>query len=167
MNLGMANLNYNGPNNTFKSNNNNQIKMNKLSQSSKPPKNTNPFINNDNMNLIGNQNQNQNISQILNLNYGQMNNRNIYMQQGIPVIRNPHMNQGYINNNHINIGNNQIKTEFQNANYNPNMINNKQKYPKYNQNSYQNQKHNNMNNNQMYQKNKNNSDMKMMDFLML
>ena len=159
MNLGMANLNYNGPNNTFKSNNNNQIKMNKLSQSSKPPKNTNPFINNDNMNLIGNQNQNQNISQILNLNYGQMNNRNIYMQQGIPVIRNPHMNQGYINNNHINIGNNQIKTEFQNANYNPNMINNKQKYPKYNQNSYQNQKHNNMNNNQMYQKNKNNSDM--------
>jgi hypothetical protein len=93
---------------------------------------------------------------MINLNYGQMNNRNLYLQQNMPVIRNPHMNQGYINNNHINIGNNQIKTDFQNANYNQNMINNKQKFQKYNPNTYLNQKHNNIGNNQLYQKNKNN-----------
>lgn len=157
MNLGMANLNYNGPNNTFIKNQPNPgIKMNKLSLSSKPPKNTNPFIANDNINIMGNQNQNQNMPSMINLNYGQMNNRNLYLQQNMPVMRNPHMNQGYINNNHINIGNNQIKADFQNPNYNPNMINNKQKYPKYNPNTYQNQKHNNMGNNQLYQKNKNN-----------
>ena len=160
INIGMGNLNYNGPNNFKSSNSNNQIKIGKLSQSSKPPKNTNPFINNNDNIILGNQPQSQNIPQMLNINYGQINNRNIYMQQGIPVIRNPHMNQGYINNNNININNNQLKTEFQNANYNPNMINNKQKYPKYNNpNSYQNQKHNNINNNnQMYQKNKSNND---------
>jgi hypothetical protein len=158
MNLGIANLNYNGPNNNFIKNQptNPAIKMNKLSQSSKPPKNTNPFINNDNINIIGNQNQNQNMPSMINLNYGQMNNRNLYLQQNMPVIRNPHMNQGYINNNHINIGNNQIKTDFQNANYNQNMINNKQKFQKYNPNTYLNQKHNNIGNNQLYQKNKNN-----------
>ena len=158
MNLGMANLNYNGPNNTFIKNQptNPAIKMNKLSLSSKPPKNTNPFIANDNINIMGNQNQNQNMPSMINLNYGQMNNRNLYLQQNMPVMRNPHMNQGYINNNHINIGNNQIKADFQNPNYNPNMINNKQKYQKYNPNTYQNQKHNNMGNNQLYQKNKNN-----------
>ena len=160
INIGMGNLNYNGPNNFKSSNSNNQIKIGKLSQSSKPPKNTNPFINNNDNIILGNQPQSQNIPQMLNINYGQINNRNIYMQQGIPVIRNPHMNQGYINNNNININNNQLKTDFQNANYNPNMINNKQKYPKYNNpNSYQNQKHNNINNNnQMYQKNKSNND---------
>ena len=160
INIGMANLNYNGPNNFKTSNSNNQIKMGKLSLSSKPPKNTNPFINNNDLNILGNQPQSQNLPQMLNINYGQINNRNIYMQQGIPVMRNPHMNQGYINNNHLNINNNQLKTEFQNANYNPNMINNKQKYPKYNnQNNYQNQKHNNINsNNQLYQKNKSNND---------
>ena len=161
INIAMGNLNYNGPNNNFKSNNNNnQIKMGKLSQSSKPPKNTNPFINNNDNIMLGNQPQSQNIPQMLNINYGQINNRNIYMQQGIPVMRNPHMNQGYINNNHINIGNNQLKTDFQNANYNPSMINNKQKYQKYtNQNNYPNQKHNNINNNnQMFQKNKSNND---------
>ena len=160
INIGMGNLNYNGPNNFKSSNSNNQIKIGKLSQSSKPPKNTNPFINNNDNIILGNQPQSQNIPQMLNINYGQINNRNIYMQQGIPVIRNPHMNQGYINNNNININNNQLKTEFPNASYNPNMINNKQKYPKYNNpNSYQNQKHNNINNNnQMYQKNKSNND---------
>ena len=161
INIAMGNLNYNGPNNNFKSNNNNnQIKMGKLSQSSKPPKNTNPFINNNDNIMLGNQPQSQNIPQMLNINYGQINNRNIYMQQGIPVMRNPHMNQGYINNNHINIGNNQLKTDFQNANYNPSMINNKQKYQKYSsQNNYPNQKHNNINNNnQMFQKNKSNND---------
>ena len=160
INIGMANLNYNGPNNFKSSNSNNQIKMGKLSLSSKPPKNTNPFINNNDNIMLGNQPQSQNIPQMLNINYGQINNRNIYMQQGIPVMRNPHMNQGYINNNHININNNQLKTDFPNANYNPNMINNKQKYQKYNnQNNYQNQKHNNINNNnQIYQKNKSNND---------
>ena len=134
--------------------------MGKLSQSSKPPKNTNQFINNNDNIKLGNQPQSQNIPQMLNINYGQINNRNIYMQQGIPVMRNPHMNQGYINNNHINIWNNQLKTDFQNANYNPNMINNKQKYQKYSsQNNCPNQKHNNINNNnQMFQKNKNNND---------
>ena len=52
----MENLDYNGPNNNFKSNNNNnQIKMGKLSQCSTPPKNTNPFINNNDNIMLGNQ----------------------------------------------------------------------------------------------------------------
>ena len=47
----MGNLDYNVPNN------NNQIKMGKLSQCSKPPKNTNPFINNNDNIMLGNQPQ--------------------------------------------------------------------------------------------------------------
>ena len=151
-------LNYNGPKNTFMKNQNNNIPMkmntNKLSQSSKGTKNTIPnFIRDDGL-LV---NQNQNLPQMLNMNFGQMNNRNFYIQQNMQNMRNSHMNQGYINNNHINIGNNNINNkDFQNNTFNPNMVNNKQKYQKYNnQNAYQVQKHNNMgNNNQMFQKNK-------------
>ena len=162
MNLGnnlMNNLNYNGPKNNFIKNNNNNIPMKmttKLSQSSKTAKNTIPnFLPNDNINIIGN--QNQNIPQLLNMGFGQMNNRNIYLQQNIQGMRNPHMNQGYINNNHINIVNNQINNkDFQTANFNPNMMN-KKNYQKFNTNTFQVQKHNNtINNNQIFQKNKNN-----------
>ena len=162
MNLGnnlMNNLNYNGPKNNFIKNNNNNIPMKmttKLSQSSKTAKNTIPnFLSNDNINIIGN--QNQNIPQLLNMGFGQMNNRNIYLQQNIQGMRNPHMNQGYINNNHINIVNNQINNkDFQTANFNPNMMN-KKNYQKFNTNTFQVQKHNNtINNNQIFQKNKNN-----------
>ena len=164
MNLGnniMNNLNYNGPKNNFIKNNNNNIPMKmttKLSQSSKTAKNTIPnFLPNDNINMLGN--QNQNIPQLLNMGFGQMNNRNIYLPQNIQGMRNPHMNQGYINNSHINIVNNQMNNkDFQNPNFNPNMMNNKQKYQKFNPNTYQVQKHNNtMNNNQLYPKNKNNA----------
>ena len=160
------NLNYIGPKNNFIKNQGNKnipINNKNLSQSSKGAKNTNPiFMQNDNMNILGN--QNQNIPQMLNMSFGQMNNRNYYIQQNMPNMRNPHMNQGYINNNHINIGNNVINKDFQNQNFTPNMINNKQKYQKYNPGTYQVQKHNNINNtnNQMFQKNKNvltNSDM--------
>ena len=163
----LNNLNYNGAKNNFIKNPNNNINMKinnkQLSQSSNAAKNTIPNImQNDNINFIGN--QNQNIPQMLNMSFGPINNRNYYIPPNMSNMRNPHMNQGYINNNHINIGNNVINKDFQNQNFTPNMINNKQKYQKYNPGTYQVQKHNNINNtnNQMFQKNKNvltNSDM--------
>ena len=163
----LNNLNYNGAKNNFIKNPNNNMNMKinnkQLSQSSNAAKNTIPNImQNDNINFIGN--QNQNIPQMLNMSFGPINNRNYYIPPNMSNMRNPHMNQGYINNNHINIGNNVINKDFQNQNFTPNMINNKQKYQKYNPGTYQVQKHNNINNtnNQMFQKNKNvltNSDM--------
>lgn len=154
----LNNLNYNGPKNTFIKNQSNNIPMkmnNILSKSSKGAKNTTPnFMQNDNINILGN--QNQNIPAMLNMGFAPINNRNYYIQQNMPNMRNPHMNQGYMNNNHINIGNNVMNKDFQNPNFNPNMVGNKQKYQKYNPNTYQVQKHNNMNNTPMYQKNKNN-----------
>ena len=160
MNLGnnpINNLNYNGPKNNFIKNQNNNIQMkinNKSSQSSKGAKNTIPNF--DGINMI--QNQNQNLPQMMNMNFGQINNGNYFIQQNIPRMRNNHMNQGFMNNNHINMGNNPMNNkDFQNPNFNPNMVNNKQKYQNYNPNAYQGQKHNNnMSNNQMYQNNKKN-----------
>ena len=72
-------------------------------------------------------------------------------------ISNSHKNQENIIKNHINIGNNTInKKYFQNDNFNPNMVNYKQKSQKYNnQITYQVQKHNILGiNNQIFQKNK-------------
>ena len=153
------NLNYVGPKNIFMKNNSNNIptKMNKqLSQSYKGAKNTNPQNDNNGFNLMGN--QNQNIAQMLNMNLAQMNNRNYYIQPNVQNMRNPHMNQGYINNNHINIGNNIINNkEYQNPNFNANIMNGKQKYKFNNQTNNQMQRHNNIsnnNNNQIFQKNK-------------
>lgn len=153
------NLNYNGANNFVKNQNNSiPIKMNN-NRSSKGTQNKIPngYQNDNNtFNILGN--QNQNLPQMLNMNLAQMNNRNYYIQPTIQNMRNSQMNQGYINNNHINIGNNIISKDYQNTNFNPNLVNNKQKYQKFNnQNTYQVQKHNNMNNNnQIFQKNKNN-----------
>ena len=75
---------------------------NKSSQSSKGAKNTIPNF--DGINMI--QNQNQNLPQMMNMNFGQINNGNYFIQQNIPRMRNNHMNQGFMNNNHINMGNN-------------------------------------------------------------
>ena len=115
INLGLINLNYNGPKNNF-----NKINNNELSRSSKTTKNKIPnFISNDNLNL------NQSMTSMMNKNMNNMNNmnninnRNYFIQQNA---RNSHMNQGYINNNnHINmINNNMNNKDFAN----PGFINN-------------------------------------------
>lgn len=165
MNVGnIYNLNYNGPNNKFIKNQNNNMGMNmnnKMSLSSQGTKNTIPNFNpGENLNLMAS--QSQQIPSLLNMNFNPLNNRNFYVPQNM---RNSHMNNNFINNNHINNPNNNINNkDFNNSGFNHNNMGNNKKYQKqynYNNNAYQQPNHlnnnnTNMNNNNQIFNNKNN-----------
>jgi hypothetical protein len=162
MNLGnIYNLNYNGQNNKFMKNpNNNNMGINinnKMSLSSQGPKNTIPNFNPniaDNLNLMNTQSQ-QMPPSLLNMNYNPLNNRNIYVPQNL---RNVHMSN-YINNNHIINQNTNLNNKVFNNNntgFNHNNIGNNKKYQKQNNNNTY-QTNNPLNNNNNMNTNNNNN----------
>ena len=102
INLGnMINLNYNGTNNIFTKNHNNNMN-NKIFLISQ----------NENINVMSN--QSQKIPNLINMNFNPLNNRNFYIPQNM---RNSLMNNNYINNNHINGLNNINNKDFYNNGY--------------------------------------------------